>query len=43
MRLFLSPGVAGPGFNMKNKAAAKLASMAKNARATRYDMGDIIP
>jgi hypothetical protein len=32
-----------PPRNMKNKAAARLAKMAKNASATRYDMGWIIP
>jgi hypothetical protein len=28
---------------MKNRAVARLAIMAKNASATRYDMGMIIP
>jgi hypothetical protein len=32
-----------PPRNMKNKAVARQASMARNASATRYDMGGIIP
>jgi hypothetical protein len=32
-----------PPRSMKNKAVARLAMMARNASATRYDMGEIIP